>query len=239
MNLIAKRFIAKDLEDSDLHKELLESLSQNFELCAEFKRIYVYGLGTTDQDRQAILQELRFPSQRPVPGLPDFLGRPQSSHRKVSSTGNIPPYLQAIASVPLQRHLSEQSNDSSCFRMRKMSLEDINYKNEAPNGQLAQSRQSVEDDGEDQEENSVDGYPEIERSLCTSGLNSPPHGLYQSQLESGQQSLQHSLRGSFTGNPFADQNEAEWVYLGPSAVLDIHQNDVMDIGGVGIGENGI
>lgn len=236
MNLIAKRFIAKDLEDPDLNRELLELLSQKFELCTEFKRIYVYGL---DQDRQAILQELSFASQCPAPGLPRFPGRLQSSHREVPSTENIPPYLQAVAGVPLQRNLSEQSNDSSCFRMRKMSLEDINHENEAlPNGRLEQSRKSLEDNGEDQDEESVDG--DQEQSLCTSGLNSLPHSLHQSQLRSGQQTLQHSLHGSFTGNPVADNNDPEWVYLDPSVLpLDIHQNDAMDIGGVGIGENGI
>ena len=242
LNLIAKRFFASDFEDVDLNRELLELLSQKFDLCTEFKRIYVYGLGITDQDRQAIIREVDLMSPPLGPAPLAQLGQRAGPHRKMLSTGSVPAqFLNGLGGVPLERTLSEQSNDSSCLRMTKMSLDDMAHEDEVLHYRSPeQIRHSGEaEDEQAHDEQSVDGDQE-EEHLNAGDVNYLQHSLNRSQPASGQQSLAQSLRGSFTGNRFADENETDWVCLGQSEMMaGTHHTDGMGVGGVGMGEDGI
>jgi len=253
LNLLIKRFLIHDTEDFTLNDKLFELVSRNFQLCADFKKIYVYGLKLKDQDRNLIDRELRLmssaPALRPLPsfnhqnGHLPLYSQQIASHRKVFSTGTVPVhYLAGFGGFPIERNLSEQSDGSACFRLTKMSLEDPVNENEVLHyGSPEETRHSGKGNGDDdkgEDEQSVDGDHD-EENLAASGPNSLQQSLYRSQLASGQQSLQQSLRGSFIGTPFTDENEQGWVCLEQSEMLaDTRHIGGMGVGGVGIGENG-
>jgi hypothetical protein len=73
LNVIAKRFLVHDPDDIDLNNQLFELLSRDFQLSADFKKVYVCGLKLKDQDRNLIVREVRptFPSP-PLGSLPSF-----------------------------------------------------------------------------------------------------------------------------------------------------------------------
>ena len=252
LNILAKRFVIYDAEDIDLNNQLLELLSRDFQLSADFKKVYVYGLKLKEHDRNLIVRELRLmfppPSLVPIPsfgqqnGHLPFYGQQSAQHRKVFSTGSAIPaqYLNGSGGFPIERNLSEQSDGSACFRMTKMSLEDTGNEKEVLHYASPENTRPCGEanDEEYDNEQSVDGDHD-EENLAASALNSLQQSLYKSQPASGQQSLQQSLRGSFIGNKFADENDQGWVCLGQSEMLAVtHLNGEIGVEGVGIGEDG-
>jgi hypothetical protein len=248
LNILAKRFLIHDPEDIDLNNQLFELLSRDFQLSADFKKIYVCGLKLKDQDRNLIVRELRLiplPSFGQQNGHLPFYGQQSAQHQKVFSTGSAIPaqYLTGSGGFPIERNLSEQSDGSACFRMTKMSLEDPDNKKEVLHYASPENTRpcggETNDEYDDNEE-SIDGDHD-EESLPASGVNSLQHSLYKSQPASGQQSLQQSLRGSFTGTPFADENEREWVFClpQPDMLAETQDNGEMGVEGVGMGEDGV
>jgi hypothetical protein len=250
LNILAKRFVICDAEDIDLNNQLFELLSRDFQLSADFKKVYVYGLKLKDHDRNLIVRELRLTF--PPPSLPPFgqqnghlpvYGQQSAQHRKVFSTGSVIPaqYLIGLGGFPIERNQSEQSDGSACFRMTTMSLEDTGNEKEVLHYASPENTRPCGGEANDEEydnEQSLDGDHD-EESLAASGVNSLQHSLNKSQPVSGQQSLQQSLRGSFTGTPFADENEREWVFClaQPDMLAEIQDNGEMGVeGGVGMGE---
>ena len=243
LNFLAKELLVQDAADIDLNNHLFELLSRDFQLCADFKRIYVDGLRIKEQDRQFLANQLRLQSStlalRPLQPSLSF-AQSAGQHRKGFSTGSVPAqFLTGMESVPLERSWSEQSDGGASFRMRNMSLDDGSPEHKVLHyGSPEEVPQT--DGGEDMDgAHLVEGHTDPE-DFAMSRVPSLQHSLYRSQPGSGQQSLQQSLHGSFTGNAGGDENEHDWVCLGKSAILtEPYQTGGTTVGGVGIGDNGV